>query len=538
MQDGNITCNVGNVSTKAQDRRHRSVLSAASYQSGEVLYSQKKKRDVDAREAGDGDVLFTEIIAPDGAPEWVFDRGELWNNAEANPPRKDARLGKKIMVAFTRDVPDNMRLDLLRDYVQQFVDMGCVADVAVHNDPQDHNPHVHILLSTYRLKADGFEGKGGKIEQLDRRKFVNSVRKSWADLTNQYLKKAGSSLRVDHRSYKARGIELEPTKHRGPDYDPYLLHEREDAQQVLAKPLEQVVQQSSEKQKEKTPERTEDVMSKPTLEELKNYPHLIHREEWPPAREAAPDMTRQERDEHRRYWQESDNAENELLAHDFNGEHMQDALEAEKEHRAERLAQQDEEQYGEYAHAINKAKQEAGWISNEQREYVEDMLMDQEVRQIRQQEQSDLYMRAVDMKPTREEIELRDMAKAMTPKRRQAVHSFIISKRMERLQALDNEKLRASLEKDMQASEKLLLRQLERASYEHDSDRYPEQGPDGSPVRPSELEQGINNMIAEMEREGDLIKPDHDENEWQRMGRARDELMDEFEKEEERERER
>gem|GEM_PF-4301657 len=66
----------------------------------------------------------------------------------------------------------------------------------------------------------------------------------------------------------------------------------------------------------------------------------------------------------------------------------------------------------------------------------------------------------------------------------------------------------------------------------------PEQGPDGSPMRPTELEQGVNDMIAEMERKGDLIEPDHDENEWQRMGRARDELMQEFEKEEERERER
>jgi hypothetical protein len=46
---------------------------------------------------------------------------------------------------------------------------------------------------------------------------VKQVRKRWAELTNAYLTKAGSTLRVDHRSYKARGVGAEPTQHRGPN---------------------------------------------------------------------------------------------------------------------------------------------------------------------------------------------------------------------------------------------------------------------------------------------------------------------------------
>jgi hypothetical protein len=39
------------------------------------------------------------------------------------------------------------------------------------------------------------------------------VRERWAQLTNEAFRSAGLSLRVDHRSYKARGIDREPIAH-------------------------------------------------------------------------------------------------------------------------------------------------------------------------------------------------------------------------------------------------------------------------------------------------------------------------------------
>lgn len=538
MQDGNITCNVGNVSASDKDRRHRSALSAASYQSGEVLFSNKKNRSVDAREAGDGDVQFTQIIAPDGAPKWVFDRNTLWNTVERDAYRKDNRLAKKIMVALPREIPDNLRVNLLLDYIKPYVAWGAVADIAIHNDPEDHNPHAHILLTTHKLKPDGFLGKGFKITGLDERRFVNNARKDWAELLNLYLEKVGSSLRVDHRSYKARGIGVEPTRHRGPHFQETELNltepikSREHGHGSGAEPVEQQGRQV----KEKTPEQTEDVMTKPTAEELKHYPHLAQQDTWPPAREAAPDMTRQERDEHHRYWQDQDNAEIQHLANDFYGEHQQDYLQAEREHTAS--LKSPEPEADEYAFAINKAKQERGWITDQQREYVEDMVMDRQVRERHQQEQNALYKRAIDMKPTRAEVELRDMANTMTPERKQAVHSYIISKRMERLQVADNQARKDELDKHLQVFEKKKLQEFAEAEIEVDKDRYPVPGPNGEPIAQSQLEQAQEAMRAELEREWNVPTTEQDQNEWQRMGRARDEMMEEFEKEQERERER
>jgi hypothetical protein len=534
MFDGNITINIGNVSSKDKDRRHRSAIVAASYQAGEVLFSTKKKREVDAREAGDGDVMFTKILAPDGAPDWVFERSKLWNNVERDAIRADSRLAKKIMVAFTRDIPEPLRIKLLEEFVQPFIKMGCVVDLAIHNDPEDHNPHAHILLTTSQLKPDGFMGKGGKIKDLDEKRFVNDTRKAWADITNLYLENIGSSLRVDHRSYKTRGIAKVPTQHRGPQYN-----EKEHAEPIAhrerglgsdAEPNEQ-----AEQQIEKTPSRTEDVMSKPTLEELKKYPHLIHREEWPPAREAAQVMTAEERDEHQRYWHEQDEQEIEIIEKQMRMEVEQDYIDAGREHAQQ---QKQEKPEGEYDFAIRKAKLERGWISEPQREFVEDMDMDRQVRKRSQNEYNALYQRAVDMNPTREEVELRDMAKTMTPERKQEIHNLIIGKRIERLQAADNQARRAELEKHLKDFEKRKLQEFAEADYEVDKDRYPVPGPNGELTAPSELEQGMQAMLAEYERDENIVELDHDANEWQRQGRARDEMINEFEKEQERERER
>ena len=41
-------------------------------------------------------------------------------------------------------------------------------------------------------------------------------REHFAELTNRHLEKHGFADRVDHRSYKDQGIDLEATQHEGP----------------------------------------------------------------------------------------------------------------------------------------------------------------------------------------------------------------------------------------------------------------------------------------------------------------------------------
>lgn len=85
----------------------------------------------------------------------------------------------------------------------------CV-DFAIH-DKGDDNPHVHILLTTRRVDENGFTQKerswNDKALLLERRKL-------WADWCNHKLYYICDE-RIDHRSYKAQGVDKIPQVHLG-----------------------------------------------------------------------------------------------------------------------------------------------------------------------------------------------------------------------------------------------------------------------------------------------------------------------------------
>lgn len=276
MQDGNVHCHVANLARRNGRGGERIAVATAAYNAGERLWSEREQRYVDF--GNREDVVFSKIILPDGAPAWAARRNELWNRVDLEAKRRDARLAKSIEVAITRDVPKDMRPALVEAFAAPFVARGCVADVAIHEDGTGHNPHAHILLTTRVLEPEGF---GPKLTALEQRAFVREVRKRWSDLTNFYLEKTGSALRVDHRSYKARGIGAEPTQHRGPD-KAQRREKREHARRV----------------------RQERKMASPDTFERQQYPLLSQRETWPPEPAGSPDMNPQEREELHRYWQD------------------------------------------------------------------------------------------------------------------------------------------------------------------------------------------------------------------------------------------
>lgn len=94
----------------------------------------------------------------------------------------------------------------------------CAVDVSVHRPARGgdtRNHHAHLLCTTRRLQANGFQEK---TRELDNAKSGEVVywRERWARLTNERLKERGSPERVDHRSLEAQGIDRVPTVHKGP----------------------------------------------------------------------------------------------------------------------------------------------------------------------------------------------------------------------------------------------------------------------------------------------------------------------------------
>lgn len=188
----------------------RSVVAKASYNSGENLYLAREDRRMTLQARHD--IFLTELLVPEGAPEWATEREKLWNTVDRTAKRKDARLAKEITAAITIGIPPEQWSEMVLEYAQAYVELGQVVDIAIHEDGSLSNPHVHFLMTVNHLGTDGFKLK---ITQVDQKRFVTQARRRWEALTNKYLKANGLSLRVDARSFKARGISQQPSRHRG-----------------------------------------------------------------------------------------------------------------------------------------------------------------------------------------------------------------------------------------------------------------------------------------------------------------------------------
>jgi len=202
----------------------RSAVGAAAYRSGEKLRAVGAAAYRSGDELGDegtevvhdytkkGGVAYKEIILPDGAPEKYRDRETLWNAVEASERRRDARLAREIEVALQREFDLQENIELLREYIKEnFVEKGLGADFSIH-DKKDGNPHAHIMFTTRYITPDGL---GRKDRDIDKKTELMEWRKSWAEVNNRKFEEKGLDERIDHRSYKDRGIDREPTIHLG-----------------------------------------------------------------------------------------------------------------------------------------------------------------------------------------------------------------------------------------------------------------------------------------------------------------------------------
>src|SRR5229473_3247856 len=169
--------------------RGRSAVAAAAYRSGSKLHDARQDLNFDYTQKSE--VVFSEILLPEGAPAWMVTREALWNAVEAGEKRKDAQLARDIERS-------------------EFVARGMVADLNVHWEPD--NPDVHLMLTMREVTQGGF---GRKVTEWNKVALLKEWRERWADLTNEHLLRAGLDVRIDQRSYKEQGIKLEPTSHLG-----------------------------------------------------------------------------------------------------------------------------------------------------------------------------------------------------------------------------------------------------------------------------------------------------------------------------------
>lgn len=186
------------VSIHTRSRGH-SAIAAASYRSATKIYDARTgiTHDYSHRK----DVMFSEILLPEGASDTFKNREYLWNQVELAEKRCDAQLCKDIVLALPKELNTEQQIALTKHFAQSyFVDNGLAADIAIH-DHGDGNPHAHILVTTRRLEKNRFSQY--KARDLNPAFFNKAVIEQdywgerWRDVQNTFFQEHQIDVSVD-----------------------------------------------------------------------------------------------------------------------------------------------------------------------------------------------------------------------------------------------------------------------------------------------------------------------------------------------------
>ncbi len=199
-------CSVKPVSRSAG----RSVVAAAAYRLGQCLHDERYDITHDYTRRSGVESAFTAL--PIDSPEWARSPERLWNAAEQAEKRVNSTLAREIELALPAFLSPEDRRGIAETFARERVERYKVAvSVAIHQPGKgdERNYHAHILFTTREMTPDGL---GKKTRILDDRKTgpqeVTKLRELAADIINAALKEAADAdIRVDHRSFEARGIE-------------------------------------------------------------------------------------------------------------------------------------------------------------------------------------------------------------------------------------------------------------------------------------------------------------------------------------------
>lgn len=177
------------------------------------------------------EVIYKNVFIPEDSPQWsrnlrnsfVIDsegkkhadlNGELfstyaWNQIEFSEKRVDSQVYFHDDFALPNALNKDEAIDLVANFVQSTLAIdGLFCDVAIHWDENNH--HFHVLIPMRTLTEEGFSKKVRRTKS-ELTKEVHRIREEWSLAANHKLQSLGINERIDHRSYKDRGIDLIPT---------------------------------------------------------------------------------------------------------------------------------------------------------------------------------------------------------------------------------------------------------------------------------------------------------------------------------------
>lgn len=191
-----------------------SITRRASYILGEKLHDNFLNQGCYKNRS---DVLFQGVFLPRAAPPEYGDVQTICDAIDKAEKRYDARTAKEFIGSLPNELSINEIVKIVAEFIAvNFTERGLAVIAAIHEghnvETEKHNnPHVHILVTTRTLSADGFSNK--KLRELDLRKNVEVWREHWARLQNRAYERNNLNIRVSHESLEVQGKERLPTPH-------------------------------------------------------------------------------------------------------------------------------------------------------------------------------------------------------------------------------------------------------------------------------------------------------------------------------------
>ena len=212
----------------------RSATASAAYRAGVAITDERTGLKHDYSKRGGVEMAY----AFDKTMKTV-DREELWNKAELAENRKDGRTAREWVLAIPhelvpedkkkrKDIKQNEGARVTLRFAKMLAERYNVGvDVAIHSPDKEgdnRNWHAHIMTTTREISrtAAGIElGDKTSIELSNAKRKelglgstsaeIKELRMEWETIVNTQLEKQGIEERIDHRSFRERGIERQPT---------------------------------------------------------------------------------------------------------------------------------------------------------------------------------------------------------------------------------------------------------------------------------------------------------------------------------------
>ena len=180
---------------------------------------------------GNNDLEYSEY---GNMPSWAEHNPLVfWQSADLYE-RKNGSTYREYEISLPRELSEEQRIALIKEFIADEIGKKYPYQLAIHNPKAmdgGEQPHAHLMFNERlqdgidrdpeqyfkRYNSKNPEKGGAKKDNtgkdyLTRKDEIKELRQRWEDLSNKHLELAGSTERIDMRSYKDQGIEKDPEK--------------------------------------------------------------------------------------------------------------------------------------------------------------------------------------------------------------------------------------------------------------------------------------------------------------------------------------